>query len=201
MINTRRIRLIIGVLGMMLPWIVVLLLLRFPQSISATYYTWEAGAVFMIILGSASLLLMSYRGYDKKDDILNTVSGLFGLCICLFPCKIVGLEAVGTFQIPTAVSSVIHNISAGGFFGILAYNSLFQFTKTSGEMTAQKKKRNIIYRVCGGGMIGAFALFLLPDFYIKVWLIETIALQFFGVSWLTKANALPWLFADKSLVK
>jgi hypothetical protein len=29
------------------------------------------------------------------------------------------------------------------------------------------------------------------------WIIETIALAFFGVSWLTKADCIPFLFADK----
>ena len=91
--------------------------------------------------------------------------------------------------------------SALAFFGILAYNSLFQFTKSSGEMTNNKKKRNIIFRVCGIGMIASFIL--LPLVYLGivdiphvVWVMEMIALAFFGISWLTKANCYRWLFAD-----
>jgi hypothetical protein len=30
-----------------------------------------------------------------------------------------------------------------------------------------------------------------------VWAIEAIALLFFGISWLTKANCIPFLFCDK----
>ena len=149
----------------------------------------------MIILGSASILLMYFDGYDRVDDIINTIAGMFGLLICLFPCEHEA-EKVGTFQIPVEVSAVIHNISAVVFFAILAYVSLFQFTKSGGDMTENKKKRNAIYRVCGIGMMASFALFLLPDFYIKTWLIEMLALSFFGISWLTKANAYKWLFAD-----
>ena len=196
MINTKRLRCMVGWLALLLPWIVALLLWRFPSSISSTYYTWEAGAVFMIVLGSASILLMYYDGYDKIDDILNTIAGIFGLSICLFPCW-TNMEKVGTFQVPVGISSTIHNISAVLFFAILAYVSLFQFTKSNGEMDKKKKARNVIYRICGVGMIGAFALLLLPSFYIQVWLVETVALFFFGVSWLTKANAYPWLFCDK----
>lgn len=196
MINTKRLRCMVGWLALLLPWIVALLLWRFPSSISSTYYTWEAGAVFMIVLGSASILLMYYDGYDKIDDILNTIAGIFGLSICLFPCW-ANMEKVGTFQVPVGISSTIHNISAVLFFAILAYVSLFQFTKSNGEMDKKKKARNVIYRICGAGMIGAFALLLLPSFYIQVWLVETVALFFFGVSWLTKANAYPWLFCDK----
>ena len=47
---------------------------------------------------------------------------------------------------------LLQHISAIIFFGLLAYNSFFLFTKSSGVMTDKKKKRNIIYRVCGIGM-------------------------------------------------
>lgn len=150
----------------------------------------------MIILGAASILLMFYDGYDKTDDILNTTAGVFGLLICLFPCW-TNIEKVGTFQIPVDISAAIHNISAVVFFAILSYVSLFQFTKSNGNMTENKKKRNIIFRICGIGMIASFLILLLPTFYIQIWLIEAIALFFFGISWLTKANYYPWLFADK----
>jgi hypothetical protein len=202
MINTKRLRCFIGALAILLPWIVALLLWRIPPSISSTYYTFEAGPVFMIILGAASILLMYYDGYDKTDDILNTITSIFGLCICLFPCKpeVLTLDYVGTFHLPVAISNWIHTIVAVLFFIMLAYISFFQFTKTSGNMTKQKKIRNIIYRVCAIGMLGSFLILLLPKFYIQVWLVETIALFFFGVSWLTKANCIPWLFADKRRV-
>ena len=194
MFNVKRLRCFVGFLAIGLPWIVALLLWHFPSSISSTYYT-HAGAVFMIILGSASILLMYYDGYDKTDDVLNTIAGIFGLLICLFPCW-TNEEKVGTFQIPVGISSTIHNISAIVFFVILAYVSLFQFTKSNGNITDKKKKRNLIYRVCGVGMIASFSVLLFPSFYIQVWLTEMFALSFFGISWLTKANAYKWLFAD-----
>ena len=194
MFNVKRLRCFVGHLAFWLPWIVALILWRIPSSISATYYT-HAGAVFMIILGACSVFLMFYDGYGKTDDILNTVAGTFGLLICLFPCW-TNAERVGTFQTPVAISSAIHNISAVVFFVILAYVSLFQFTKSDGNMTEKKKKRNVIYRVCGVGMVASFGILLLPSFYIRVWLTEMLALSFFGISWLTKANAYKWLFAD-----
>lgn len=196
-INTIRLRCTIGWLGILLPWLVVLLLWTFPSSISATYYTAEAITPFMIILGSASFLLFSYRGYERIDDVINSLTGLFGLSICLFPCSTDAFELVGTFQIPTKISGLIHNISAIGFFGLLSYNSLFLFTKGNNNPTKNKKIRNIIYRICGVGMMGSFLILLLPHFYIQTWLVEAIALFFFGVSWLTKADCYPWLFADK----
>lgn len=201
-VNTVRLRTMIGWLGMLLPWIVVILNLGFPPSISATYFVATCITPFMIILGSASLLLISYKGYDWKDDLVLTGSGIAGLCICLFPClpsdqlnSVVGLLG-GTFAIPAAVSNIIHLVSAIVFFALLAYNSFFLFTKSSGEMTKQKKIRNIIYRVCGVGMLASFLIILLPKFFIQTWLMEAIALLFFGVSFLTKAEVYPWLACD-----
>ena len=127
MINTIRLRTMIGWLGMLLPWLVALLVGEIPSSISSTYYT-NACAVFMIVLGSASFLLMSYKGYEKIDDIINTGAGICGLGICLFPMY-ADLPRVGTFNLPPQISNILHMIFAFLFFGLLAYSSFFLFTK------------------------------------------------------------------------
>ena len=121
-----------------------------PHSISATYHVLSCITPFMIILGSAGILLICYDGYDKQDSIICTLAGIFGLCICIFPCSTypnnIDLDPnilIGTFQLPAGISGWIHNIAAVIFFGLLAYNSFFLFTKSSGEMTPEKKKRNI----------------------------------------------------------
>jgi hypothetical protein len=156
----------------------------------------------MIILGAAGILLICYDGYEKQDAIVCTLAGIFGLCICIFPCAngIHLQQLVGTFQLPAVVSGWIHNITAIIFFGLLAYNSFFLFTKSSGTITEEKRKRNIIFRVCGIGMIASFVL-LIPLTLLKVpfaiWLVEAIALMFFGISWLTKSQCYTWLFKDK----
>lgn len=195
-INTIRLRAAIGWLGIFLPWIVVLLIGYFPPSISATWYT-NACTVFMIVLGSASILLMCYKGYEPIDDITLTLAGVAGLGICLFPCSIkASVERVGTFLIDKNVSNIIHCVCAFIFFGLLAYNSIFLFTKGDVTPTKRKKIRNVIYIVSGIGMVSSFLLLLLPRFPIQVWLVETIALFFFGISFLTKADIYPWLFCD-----
>lgn len=211
MINTTKLRAMIGWLGILLPWIVVLLLWQFPDSISETFYYQETVAPFMIILGAASILLMFYDGYDKVDDIINTIGSIFGLGICLFPCAVHGVPnagtcmfteyavdlPVGTWMIAMNISDIIHTVCAIAFFLILAFNSMFQFTKTGSlEMTKNKKRRNIIYRICGVGMVASFIIYFIPWFPHKIWLLEMIALTFFGISWLTKANCYVWLFAD-----
>ena len=197
MINAKRLRFIIGILGGLLPWIVVALLGEIPQSISATYYEPQTITPFMITLGAAGVLLIGYMGYDLQDDIINTLAGVCGLLVCLFPCASALLERVGTFQLPQQTSNVVHNVAAVLFFGLLAYNSLFLFTKHGERMTPEKKKRNIVYIVCGVGMVASFAILLLPWFPIQIWLVETLALTFFAVSWLTKSCSIKLLFTDK----
>ena len=200
MINTTRLRCTVGFLGMALPWIVALLSIifgyGFPDSISATYYIAPCITPFMIILGASGILLFNYHGYDKVDDVLNTIAAACGFGVCLFPCAATTALYVGTFNLPVAISDILHMVSAIGFFIILSYNSLFQFTKGSPEPTENKKKRNIIFRVCGIGMLASFLLLPLPIPHI-VWIVEMIALTFFGISWLTKADCFRLLFADK----
>lgn len=215
MINTKRLRSMLGWLGMLLPWIVLVFSYCYgygiPDSISSTYYISTCITPFMIILGAAGLLLISYKGYDKCDDIICTIAGIFGLMICIFPCSTSGLakewdwftlgntDPVGMFNLAANISGKIHNLSAVIFFGLLAFNSLFLFTKSSGKKTKNKIKRNIIFRVCGLGMIMSLVL-IIPigkyGIWGGTWLIEMLALTFFGISWLTKSNIYSWLFAD-----
>ena len=199
-VDTKRMRIMIGVLGILLPWLVALITLSWPGSISETYYSWFAVGTFMVILGSASILLINYKGYEKIDDITSTLAGIFGIGICLFPMTYQPNPETktGVLHLVSSTSNIVHCICAFIFFGILAFMSFFLFTKTKGEMTKQKKIKNIIYRICGIGMIGSFLLMLLqliPNFncYNITWIVETIALFFFGFSWIVKSDAIPCL--------
>ena len=214
-IDTIRLRATLGWLGLLLPWIVLILCLIykepailghvFPNSISETWFYYTTVTPFMIILGSSGILLMCYRGYTWVDDLINTLTGLAALGICLFPTY-VGINdgrdgLLGTFQTPAAISSNIHNGCAVVFFLLLSYNVLFLFTKSSGEMTRNKKIRNIIYYICGGGMLLSL-LIMVPvvifDIWSGTWWVEAIALMFFGIAFLTKADIYPWLFCDSA---
>ena len=189
----------IGALGLLLPWLVALVTWSWPQSISITYYSYFAVGIFMVVLGSAGILLINYKGYDKVDDIVATIAGVFGLGVCFFPMQYLPDPTIrtGIFHLVSTTSHIIHCGTAGCFFVALAYMSFFQFTKSGGEMTKQKKIKNIIYRVCGIGMVASFLLLLLPlvglDFYNLTWVVEMIALFFFGTSWIVKSDAFPFL--------
>ena len=199
-VNTKRMRIMIGILGMLLPWLVALITLSWPGSISETYYSVFAVGTFMVVLGSAGILLINYKGYETIDDVTATIAGVFGILICLFPMTYEPDPSMktGVLHLVSSTSNIFHCIAAFGFFFTLAFMSFFLFTKTGGEMTKQKKIKNIIYRICGVGMLGAFLLMLLqfiPGFncYNLTWIVEAIALFFFGFSWIVKSDAFPLL--------
>lgn len=200
----RRVRNICGLLGGLLPFIAifsVLLIKDRPEhvlySISATYYLSPA---LVGVLSAASIVLMCYDGYSLLDNIVTTISGVFGLGIVLFPCTVGwhnSTDLVGFFQVPMYISNKIHCTCAVIFFCLLAFNSYFLFTKTDdfATVTDNKKKRNIVYRVCAIGML-IFMIFQVISVSVS-WLpeyctmINEIALLFFfAVSWLTKGNSL-----------
>lgn len=203
----KRVRNLAGFMGMILPWvsligaILVAHTKGFPDgfwgelSISETYYVTPP---LVGILTTASVVLMCYKGYNLKDHVISALAGIFGLMIVLFPCNCpAASDIVGFFQLPVKISNTIHCASAVAFFLLLSYMSLFQFTK--GADSSKKHIKNIIFKVCGIGMLCALALMVIPvEFFAKTFIVEAIALTFFGVSWLVKGEAFGFLSDDKA---
>lgn len=203
-------RRLIGVIGIALPFIMVFG--GFIQngfvvldSISNYYYT-NMRDFFVGLLFAISLFLMSYTGYEKIDNVVANLSGIFALGIIMFPAsKYTGrVVHVGLFLINDTISGYIHLIFSALFFLLLSFNSIFLFTKHGpGVITIQKKHRNTIYRICGIVMIVSMFLIITYTTYLKktlIWkahpvlILETIALMAFGISWLVKGHT---LYRDK----
>jgi hypothetical protein len=115
--------------------------------------------------------------------------------VVLFPCTPVSFlltDRVGVFQLLHPLSNVFHLLSALIFFASLIYTNLFLFTKSSGDVTPNKAKRNHIYRASGYLMtlglliVIASSLFNLP----LTMLGEIIMLFFYGVAWFVKGETL-----------
>ena len=199
-----RIRNLCGLLGVILPWLALFSAGIAPHpssewwwSISATYYQSPA---LVGVLVPACIVLMSYIGYDTLDNVVTSISGIFGLGIVLFPCSVSWIPEgtkVGFFQVPMEVSNVIHSAFAALFFIAIAVNSIFLFTKSGNMITPRKKLRNRIYRICGYGMLGLEVLFVIIKFLgapgFTVMLLEILLLHLFGFSWLVKGEAFTFL--------
>ena len=206
-----RIRNLCGLLGILLPWIALFASAIKPDkhpgwwwSISATYY--QAPEALIGVLVPASIVLMSYIGYNRADNIITTLNGLFGLGIVLFPCKVDWIASgtpVGFFQLPIEFSHTLHSCCAVAFFLCAAINILCQFTRHGTTMTEQKKVRNTIYRICGWGMIGLLAVLVLVVTLVSqgwwVMIIEILLLHLYGFAWLVKGEFFPFL-NDKETV-
>ncbi len=191
----------VGIIGITLPFVLALgkeLIFKSPgiqPSISAYYYTPMRG-VFVGSLCAIAVFLMSYRGYERKDHIAGILACVFGVGIALFPTTPEGH--------PTTTQQVIgglHLAFAALFFLTLSYFSLALFTKTdpAKAKTSRKVQRNRVYLSCGCTMLACLALIavyglLLHETPVKeleplFWL-ESAAIVAFGVSWLTKGEAI-----------
>ncbi len=203
-------RRVIGMLGLALPVVVVVggLMQNEPSiqgSISGYYYT-NMRDFFVGSLCVVALFLMSYNGYEKIDHIIGNLSGIAALGMIFFPTGMFTgkIVRVGMFMIDDHISTNIHLIFGAMFFLSLSYNSLFLFTRRHpGVMGRAKKRRNVIYRLCGIVMVLStvsiiiYMLFFLHTVlarYDPVLILESVALIAFGVSWLVKGNT---LFKDK----
>ena len=157
-------------------------------SVSAYYHTSMRDALIGIVCG-ISLFLLSYNGYTKQDAVFSKLAGIFALGIAFFPTSETSDKG--------DITSTLHYLTSGVFFTILAYMSVFLFTKSSGIMTPEKKMRNRIYRIFGITMAVSVigipidsipAVHNLIGFIKPTIILETIALVSFGISWLTKGE-------------
>jgi len=163
------------------------------DSISAYYWT-NSGDVLVGVLFMAGAFLLTYKGYDLMDNVLTISAGTSAIGIAIFPC-FNAVSPVGYFQLSEKVTGTLHFIFAVLFFVTLSIMSYFQFTK--GEEKGRKKKRNLIYRICGlvmFGMIVVLAVLHIVDAvfsgYNVTYYVEAVMLGAFGVSWLTKGQAI-----------
>ena len=142
------------------------------------------------MLVTFGIFLLSYNGYDKKDQILTTVAGLAMLLVAVFPMW--GGSSYLFAFISSNATGYLHFIFAGITFTSLGVMSYFQFTKTNGDMVPAKIKRNKVYRVCGivifAAIAGMIATAFLP--FNLTFILESIVLWAFGVSWLVKGEAI-----------
>src|SRR5271169_6182359 len=107
-------RRLIGILGIALPFIMILG--GFAQgepvvqgSISGYYYT-NMRDFFVGILSGVALFLISYKGYERIDDIVANMSGVFALGMIVFPTAIYSGKTVrvGMFLIADNISAILH---------------------------------------------------------------------------------------------
>lgn len=209
-INLRR---AIGILGICTPFILILFDQTngwtLPQKSISNYYFTNSRDLFVGIMLVISFFFLSYQGYDKRDNRICNFTGVFALLVAVFP-DVEGTGSDISILIPFFddwTTSAIHVISAGFFFFLLAYISckLFCLTDEENGPSEWKLKRNKIYKACG--MIIAVSVILIGvyfglqkissidlDMYKPIFILESIAILSFGISWLIKGET---IYKDK----
>jgi len=198
LISYLTLRKFIGLIGILLPFALVIihiLLVRqlvMQGSVSGYYYT-DVRGILVGSLCAIGVFLFAYRGYGAWDNILTNAAGVFAIGVALFPTAPVNPS-------PRARDiGYVHFACAGLLFAVLAVIALWQFTKTepNTERSAEKKKRDLVYRICG--IVIALCLVLVPieslvigapiqRFRPLFWL-EAVAVVAFGIAWLVKGQA------------
>lgn len=192
----------VGYLGIALPFVLAFgaMLLDKPgiQSSISSYYHTGMRDVFVGALWAIGTFMMSYRGYERKDDLAGDLTCVFAIGVALFPTT--------SDSDPTSRGRLIghvHLLFSALFFLTLAYFSLCLFTKTDKTKTPTRRKlqRNVVYKACGYTMLVALLLIVILAFVqngakteVKkldpVFWLESIAVIAFGISWLTKGEAI-----------
>lgn len=205
------VRKLIGILGISLPFLVVFGYGEVLASISHYYYT-RSAVFFIATMVSFGLFLISYRGYprDRKterisDNAITHIGGFAAIIVVLFPTRCCESGSVVIQQMCDAhtyplwghdnkVVSIIHLISAGIFLASMGWMAFFRFTK--GKKTKEKRREIVLYR-SSGIIMWVSILILLVEFIIKrhftiydVFILETVSVFAFGISWLVKGEAI-----------
>ena len=204
----------IGILGISLPLILLAgsFLLggcKEVQGSISTYYHTNMRNIFVGFNCAVAFFLFAYRGHDWKDNLVGYLGCIFVLGVAFLPCKISAPYSI--CLIPPGeqhpLVGKLHNLSALLYFIMLVIYSLLLFPKThmdqvTGEkldMRRQKRRRNVVYYICGSIMLASLLLIIaymwfLHHLYPKlrqldpVFWLESIMLFAFGISWLTKGQ-------------
>jgi hypothetical protein len=172
----------IGLIGLALPFVLIL-----GKRIVQGGDLIGSLSGFVGAMCAVGVFLLAYYGHDYVDNIASTVAGLGAIGLALFPTT-PGGDVSGWDR----TAGVLHLTFATMFFLSLAYFCLRLFPH-DGEQTPVT---SVVYRTCGAVILACLVLIaltsslrLVPALHPALWL-EAVAVEAFGVAWLTKGQTL-----------
>lgn len=195
-------RQLLGYIGLIFPVILVFLVLsrdglsvwRSLDSISAYYYTGAVPA-FVGMLVAMALFLLTYRGFENKfywaDRTAGIIAGIAALGVAVFPTGAPTADLELAWWRPA--TGIIHYVSAIVLFLMFAVYALWLFRLgPEGEQASpSKRRRNIVYLVCGIAIIASIVWAGIAGYLDRsIFWPESVALVAFSISWLVKGYAL-----------
>jgi hypothetical protein len=214
----------IGILGITLPLILLAGSSLFGgcdevQGSISSYYHTNMRDIFVGFNCAVALFLFAYRGHDWRDNLAGYLGCIFVLGVAFLPCTVSTPDQPCLVPVSgqNAMVGNLHNVSALMYFIVLIIYALVLFPKTHMDMVTgvkrfmgrQKKKRNVVYYICGGLMTASLFtiiayLWILKNHYpgLKdlnpVFWLESIVMLSFGITWLTKGQL---IFRDENYKK
>lgn len=200
-LSTNAHRQLIGYIGLVLPFLLIIIAVirdgterwKSLDSISAYYYTGGVAA-FVGMLVALALFLFTYPGFANKynwaDRLAAKTAAIAALLVAFFPTKEpVGISALSWWKPWTGV---LHFVAAVVLFIMFAIFAiwLFRLTADGERPTADKRRRNLFYLICGIAIllcIGWAAFNRLNG--RSIFWPESFALIAFALSWLVKGHA------------
>ncbi len=201
-----------GYIGIALPPVVLvyafLTHICVPSSISASYYTGVRN-YFVGSLCAVGVFLVSSVGYDE-DKYWSWFAGAMAFVVAFCPTTPDQAGCIPALQPPFVRTDTVHMAAAVALFLTFAIFCLFLFTRTQEQsgfwpklsnLPRQKRRRNIVFIVCGSIMVVAMLTYGVlrwvgaqtPNHLLLI--VEWVCLWSFGFAWLVKGQQ---LFKDAS---
>ena len=154
-----------------------------------------------------AIFLFHYRMPEKIDRLAAQIAAVAALVVACCPTNLYCNSCYTCIQIewiPHPIVTKLHYGAALVFFLVLAFFCICLFTKTHAHLpeTPQKIIRNRLYKICGYTILICIGLLALQEWkwfvqripLIKgsstTFVVESIALLAFGISWLVKGETL-----------
>lgn len=211
-----RVRRLLGYLGFLLPLLLIvgvfLSAVDMKPSISDFYHT-VLRDVFVGVLITMGVFLVSYQGYERKvgepfsDNVLATVAGLMAFGVALFPNETADQTEVTIAQsiMGLKYTSLSHYVCAIVFLFCLGAFCFVRFAQTA------NLSRRKTYTRCGWVIVGSAACAIafsvvklsgiepyknyVTDYALVFWA-EAVAVWAFSYAWLIKGH-----FDELGLIK
>jgi hypothetical protein len=184
-------RMTIGIVAVLLPVLVLAVVaaregLVLP-SISDSYYHRYANSVFVGSLVAFAAFLWSYK-YSPLESRLGDVAAVLAVLVAVFPTP-----SDGPPTLETRIDGIIHFVSAGGFFLLLAVFCVVWTRDSAGESLVPYY---VSAALIGIALLGAVvsklvgSLVLHDTHAVAVWflLAEVLVVEAFGFSWLYRSG-------------
>lgn len=199
------IKLWVGLIAVLLPWLVQLTAGDALPSVSGAYWAGDWPRNFFVgALIAIAALISAYNGYGKLDLVMAKIAAIAAALTALLPSD-------PSKAVWPPCHAVLHNASGGLMFLILTYFCIAFFRNARTKPTREAKRRMAVYLLCAVALAAAIAVLLVESVLDLVlhdarlgtrfpWLFfyaEATALTAFGVSWLTASHVLPYLNAPQ----